>query len=114
MPLLVAGYLPLALAIMFEVLGTSMLMKSAQFTKPVPTIMMALSFAASFYCLSLALRVIPLGLAYAIWAGAGIVLIAIVGVVVFRQSLDAPAYIGVALIVSGVAIVNLFSKSLSH
>lgn len=114
MPIFIAGYLPLICAIILEVLGTSMLQKSAQFTRPIPTLMMATSYAGSFYCLSLALKAIPLGIAYAVWAGAGIVLIALIGVVVFRQTLDAPAMIGIGLIVAGVVIVNVFSKSISH
>ena len=95
---------------MCEVAGSSFLMKSEQFTKIVPTGIMALLYIASFYLLSVALKTLPLGVAYAVWAGLGIVLTAIVGVVVFRQNLDLMAVLGIVLIVSGVVIMNLFSN----
>lgn len=85
-------------------------MKSEQFTKIVPTGIMAILYIASFYLLSVALKTLPLGVAYAVWAGLGIVLTAIVGVVVFRQNLDLMAVLGIVLIVSGVVIMNLFSN----
>ncbi len=107
-------YGALGLAILLETIGTTFLKKSDQFSRLVPTVVMALCYAASFYCLSHALRTIPVGLAYAIWSGVGIVLISVVGAVVFRQSLDLAAVIGLALIVAGVVVVNVFSKSASH
>ena len=108
------SYGALALAIGFEVAGTAFLMKSEQFTRLVPTLLMGGLYAASFFCLSLALRELPLGVAYAIWGGLGIVLTAAIGVVVFRQTLDIPAFIGIAMIVGGVIVVNVFSKSMTH
>ena len=107
-------YLPLALAIAFEVVGTSALQASQQFTKPLPTIIMGLCYLAAFYCLSLALRAIPVGVAYAIWSGLGVVLISIVGLVLFNQKLDLPAIAGLTLIVVGVLVINLFSKTIAH
>lgn len=112
-PLLTA-YGTLGLAIIFEVTGSTFLAKSEQFTKPVPTLIMALFYATSFYFLAQALKVLPLGVAYAIWAGLGIILTATIGVLAFRQSLDIAAMGGIALIVSGVLVMNLFSKSVGH
>ena len=107
-------YAALGVAIVLEVAGTTFLQSSEQLTRLVPTSVMALCYIASFYFLSLALRAIPIGPAYAIWSGLGIVLISIIGYVKFRQALDTPALVGVGLIVAGVAIVNVFSKSIVH
>ncbi|MFD2174811.1 DMT family transporter [Rhodobacter lacus] len=103
----------LAGAILCEVAGSSFLQKSEQFTKLGPTAIMAMFYIASFYLLSIALKTIPLGIAYAVWGGLGTVLITLVSVVIFRQSLDAMAFLGIALIVGGVVIMNAFS-SVSH
>jgi small multidrug resistance pump len=107
-------YLFLGLAICLEVLGTSFLAKSNGFSKPIPSIITVIAFCACFYFLSQALKSIPLGIAYAIWAGLGIVLTATVSVVIFKQKLDTPAILGMLLIVAGVVVINLFSKSASH
>jgi small multidrug resistance pump len=105
------AYLALVCAIVFELLGTSFLMKTEQFTKLVPTVAMALFYVASFFFLSQSLKVVPLGVAYAIWGGLGIVVTAIMGVVVFHQTLDAWAITGISLIVAGVIVVRLFSHA---
>ncbi|MBN9167715.1 MAG: QacE family quaternary ammonium compound efflux SMR transporter [Myxococcales bacterium 68-20] len=110
----VTTYGALGLAIVLEVTGTTYLQKSEQFTKLVPTIVMAGCYLCSFYLLSQALKTIPVGIAYAIWSGLGIVLISTVGYVVLRQPLDRAAVIGLGFIVVGVVIVNLFSKSAAH
>jgi small multidrug resistance pump len=107
-------YLPLFAAILLEVLATSALQASQQFTRPWPTALMVLGYLAAFYCLSLALRGIPVGIAYAIWSGLGIVLISAVGWVVFGQKLDLPAMIGIGMILCGVLVVNLFSATAGH
>ena len=104
----------LAGAILLEVAGTALLQMSQQFTRLWPTAGMALCYLAAFYLLSIALRQIPVGLAYAIWSGLGVVMIATIGAVLFKQKLDLPAMAGLALIVSGVLVINLFSKSVSH
>ncbi|MCQ0091814.1 multidrug efflux SMR transporter [Roseovarius sp. M141] len=109
-----AAYVSLAVAIACEVTGTSLLQKSEQFSKLLPTIGMVICFAVSFAFLSLALKAIPLGIAYAIWGGVGIVLTTIISVVVFRFTLDAWAILGIALIVSGVLVMNLLSNSAAH
>jgi len=96
------------------VIGTTALQMSQQFTRLGPTVVLVVCYAAAFYCLSVTLRVIPVGIAYAIWSALGIVLISVVGLVFFRQKLDLAAIIGLALIIIGVLVVNLFSKSVSH
>ena len=107
-------YLPLLAAIVLEVIATSALQASQQFTRPWPTLLMALGYLGAFFFLSLALRGIPVGIAYAIWSGLGIVLISAVGWVVFGQKLDMPAIIGLGLILAGVLVVNLFSGAARH
>lgn len=114
MPLIVQTYLALAVAIALEVAGTTALQASQQFTRPLPTVVMGACYLSAFYFLSLALRVVPMGIAYAIWSGLGIVLISVVGLVVFKQKLDLPAILGLGMIVSGVIVVNVFSKSITH
>lgn len=108
------SYLFLLFAIIFEITGTTFLKKTEQFTKPVPTLIFICSLATSFYLLTYALKGIPLGIAYAIWSGAGIMLISLIGYLVYKQSLDLPAIIGVSFIVVGVIIINLFSKATVH
>lgn len=111
---LALSYFYLGLAIIFEVIGTSALKESDSFTRLLPSIITLVAFAASFLLFSLTLRAIPVGIAYAIWAGMGIVLITAVGWLWFRQPLDGPAMVGLALIVGGVIVVNAFSQSLPH
>ncbi|ANL35461.1 DMT family transporter [Rhizobium phaseoli] len=101
-------------AIVLEVIGTTALQLSQQFTRIGPTTLVVACYAAAFYCLSLTLKSIPVGIAYAIWSALGIVLISSVGLIFFKQRLDLPAIIGLGLIISGVVVVNLFSKSVSH
>jgi small multidrug resistance pump len=107
-------YLYLIMAIIFEVIGTAALQASEQFTRPKPLILTALGYMAAFYFLSLVLRTMPVGIAYAIWSGLGVVLITIVGLVWFGQRLDMPAILGLGLIIAGVAVINLFSKTVAH
>ena len=106
------GYL--AIAIICEVIGTTFLMKSEQFTRLVPTLIMGLLYVISFYLLTQTLKTIPLGIAYALWGGLGIVLTSLVGLVFFKQSLDTAAAVGIAMIVGGVMVMNLFSNSVVH
>lgn len=104
------GYLYLAIAIVAEVIGTSALKASEEFTKPLASISVVVGYAVSFYFLSLVLKTIPVGVAYAIWSGLGIVLITIVGFIVFNQKIDMPGMIGMAMIICGVIVMNVFSK----
>jgi len=108
------GYLYLALAIIAEVIATSALKASEEFTKLVPSITVVVGYALAFYFLALVLKVIPVGIAYAIWAGMGIVLIAIVAAIVYKQIPDWPAIVGMLLIISGVLVINIFSKTAVH
>lgn len=104
----------LLLAIVLEVIGTSALQASAQFTRAGPTLLMGVCYVASFYLLSVVLKTVPVGIAYAVWSGLGIVLIAMVGYFRFGQALDLPAMLGIGLIVAGVLVVNLFSDAIAH
>ena len=107
-------YLFLAIAIVSEVIGTSFMKASEGFTRPLPSLVTAMSYGVAFYFLSLTLKTIPVGVAYAIWSGVGIVLIAAVAWVFQGQKLDASAMIGMGLIAAGVVVMNLFSKSVAH
>lgn len=111
---LFTAYLFLGGAIVSEVTATLLLQKTAQFTRLAPTVTMALLYGLSFYLLSHALKTLPLGIAYAIWGGLGIVLTLIVSVTVFKQTLDWQAVTGVAMIVGGVVMINAFSKAAAH
>lgn len=102
----------LLIAIIGEMIATSSLKESAGFTKLLPSIITVFGYGITFYFLSLALKQIPIGIAYAVWAGVGILLIALVGYFRFHQKLDAPAVIGMLLIVFGVVIMQAFSKTL--
>jgi small multidrug resistance pump len=107
-------YLYLFAAIVAEVVATSALNASQQFTKLVPSLITIVGYLISFYLLSLALRSLPIGLAYAVWSGVGIVLTALVGVILFKQVPDTPAILGMILIIAGVLVMNLFSKMNGH
>lgn len=104
----------LAFAIFAEVLGTSFLKSADGFTRIGPSVVVVLSYIVAFYCLALTLRTMPVGVAYAVWAGAGVALITLVGWVFLGQRLDGPALAGIALIVAGVVVINLFSASITH
>ncbi|ENX03247.1 hypothetical protein F900_00837 [Acinetobacter modestus] len=108
------NWLILFIAIVAEVIATSALKSSEGFTKPIASIVVVLGYIIAFYCLSLTLKTIPVGIAYAIWSGVGIVLITTVAWFVFDQKLDVWGIIGIVLIMSGVLILNLLSKSSSH
>lgn len=114
MPVPPLAYAALAGAIAAEIAGTTFLQKSEQFTRLVPSLAVAACYALAFFLLAQALRHIPLGVAYALWSGIGIVLTAIIGLVLFRQSLDMPAVIGIAMIVGGVVVMQLFSRAAAH
>lgn len=111
---MLTSYLALGVAIVLEVIGTSALQASQQFTRPVPTAITVVTYLSAFYFLSLALKMIPVGIAYAIWSGVGIVLISCAGLILFKQKLDLPAILGLALIIAGVLVINLFSQTVSH
>lgn len=104
-------YLFLSLAIILEVFGSSFMKSSEGFTKWLPSAVVIVTYIASFYFLSLALKSMPLGIAYAIWGGLGIVLTAVVSVIIFKHKLDLAAIIGIIFIVVGVVVMNFFSKT---
>ncbi|MGC8770829.1 MAG: DMT family transporter [Brevinematia bacterium] len=104
----------LSIAILAEVVATSALKSAEGFTKLLPSIIVIIGYGIAFFFLSLTLKNIPVGIAYAIWSGAGITLISIIGYFIFEQSLDFPAIIGILFIITGVIIINIFSKSVSH
>ena len=107
-------YLFLAIAIISEVIATNAMNASQQFTKLIPSLLTILGYASSFYFLSLTLRTMPLGTAYAVWSGVGIVLTALVAMVLFKQVPDAPAILGMVLIIAGVLVMNIYSKASVH
>jgi len=108
------AYFYLAIAIVAEVIATSALKASAEFTKLVPSILVVVGYCVAFYFLTLVLRTIPIGISYAIWSGLGIVLITLVGIFMYKEIPDGPALMGMGLIIAGVVVINLFSKTTAH
>ncbi|MGE3319228.1 MAG: multidrug efflux SMR transporter [Candidatus Berkiella sp.] len=108
------SYLYLAIAIIAEVIATSSLKACAEFTKLIPSILVVGGYCVAFYFLMLSLRTIPVGVAYAIWSGVGVVVVAIISYFLFRQSLDIPAMIGIAMIIAGVLVIQTLSSSSAH
>lgn len=107
-------YLLLVVAIAFEVIATSALKATEGFTRLGPSVVTLVGYALAFYFLSLTLKTMPVGIVYAVWSGAGVVLIAAIGWVYYRQAIDIPGLIGIGLILAGVLVVNLFSKTVGH
>lgn len=99
---------------MSEVVATSALKAANGFTRWGPSLLIVAGYATAFYFLSLTLRFIPLGIAYAIWSGVGVALVSIVGWVIYHQPLDTAALVGIAIIIAGVVVLNLFSKAVPH
>ncbi|MBB6246829.1 SMR family transporter [Rhodanobacter sp. A1T4] len=109
-----SAWLTLSLAILAEVIGTSALKASEGFSRLLPSVVVVAGYGVAFYFLSLTLKHIPVGIAYAVWSGAGTVLITLIGVLAFRQKIDLAGMIGIALIIAGVLVLNLLSKSSAH
>ncbi|MCB1311378.1 MAG: QacE family quaternary ammonium compound efflux SMR transporter [Sedimentitalea sp.] len=107
-------YLILLAAVAAETIGTSALQASQQFTRLWPSLLVVLAYSVSFYLLSIPLKVMPVGIVYAIWSGLGIVFIALIGFVLFGQRLDLPALLGLTMIVGGIAVIHLFSGANPH
>ncbi|WBU54697.1 multidrug efflux SMR transporter [Paracoccus sp. SCSIO 75233] len=101
-------------AVALEVVGTTALQQSAQFTRVIPTVLMAVCYGLSFYALSVVVQSMPMGMVYAIWSGTGIALISLIGAVFLNQQIDTAGVIGIALIAAGVIVINLFSGSGPH
>ncbi|MEL6169449.1 MAG: SMR family transporter [Pseudomonadota bacterium] len=108
------AYAALALAIVGEIIGTSALKASDGFTRLLPSILVVAGYGTAFFFLALALRTIPVGVAYALWSAVGIVAIAVIGWTVFGQRLDLPAILGMSLIVAGVVVIQVFSSTAGH
>lgn len=109
-----AHYIYLFFAVLAETIGTTALQASQQFTRLWPSLVVVVAYAAAFYLLSMTLKVMPVGLVYAIWSGLGIVLIAAIGLFVFGQKLDLPAILGLGLIIAGIVVIHLFSNATPH
>ncbi len=107
-------YIYLLLAVAAETIGTSALQSSQQFTRLWPSVLVVVAYAISFYLLSMTLKFIPVGVVYALWSGLGIVFIALIGFWVFGQRLDWPAVLGLVLIIAGIVVIQMFSKSVTH
>ena len=107
-------YIYLIAAVIAETIGTTALQASQQFIKPIPSVIVVVAYTISFYLLSLTLKFMPVGVMYAIWCGLGIVLIALIAWLVFGQRLDMPALLGMGLIIVGIAVIQLFSKTATH
>lgn len=107
-------YIYLIIAVAAETIGTTALQASNQFTRLGPTVLVVIAYAIAFYFLGIALKYIPVGIAYALWSGLGIVLIACIGFAVFGQVLDLPAIIGLGMIIGGIVVIQVFSGSATH
>jgi len=108
------AYLILLLAVFAETIGTTALQASQQFTKLWPSVLVVVGYGFAFYLMALTLKVMPVGIVYAIWSGLGIFFIAVIGFVVFGQKLDWPAVLGLSMILTGILIIHLFSKTTGH
>jgi small multidrug resistance pump len=104
----------LVVAIVAEVIATSALKASEGFTRALPSVVVAIGYGVAFYFLSLTLKTLPVGIAYAVWSGLGVVLVSLVGFIFLGQSLDFAGCVGIGLIVAGVAVLNLFSTAAAH
>ena len=107
-------YLFLIIAVLAETIGTTSLQASQKFTRIWPSVLVVVSYALSFYLLALTLKYMPVGIMYAIWSGLGIVLISLIAFIYFGQRLDFPAIIGLSLIIAGIVVINVFSKTALH
>ena len=107
-------YVYLFIAIVTEVIATSALKSAEEFTKFWPSVVVVVGYLASFYFMMLVLRTLPVGVTYAIWSGVGIVLVTVMAMVLYQQTPDLPAILGMALIIAGVVVIHLFSKTVSH
>ncbi|MBK7450937.1 MAG: multidrug efflux SMR transporter [Anaerolineales bacterium] len=107
-------FIVLFFAILSEVIATSSLKFSEGFTKPIPSIIVAVGYGLSFYLLSIALKTMPIGVAYAIWSGVGLILTVAAGMILWRETLDWAKVTGIVLILTGILLINVFSKSTAH
>lgn len=108
------GYLYLAIAITAEVIATTSMKALDGLNKPLPLVLVVVGYIISFWMLSLVVKTIPVGIAYGVWAGLGIVLVSVAAAVLYQQRLDVPAMLGMGLIICGVVVIQLFSQSTGH
>lgn len=108
------GYIYLAIAIAAEVIATTSMKALAGFSRPLPLMLVIVGYSLSFWMMALVVKTIPVGIAYAIWAGLGIVLVSVAAALIYGQKLDLPAALGMALIIAGVVVIQMFSKSTGH
>lgn len=108
------AYLILMIAVMLEGLGSTSLQASQQFTRLWPSVGVVVGFGSAFYCMMIVLQYLPLGITYAIWSGLGICLTAFLGWLIFKQEVDTPAMIGMGMIIAGIVVINLFSRTATH
>lgn len=108
------GYIYLAIAIAAEVIATTSMKALAGFSRPLPLLLVIVGYSLSFWMLALVVKTIPVGIAYAIWAGLGIVLVSVAAALIYGQKLDLPAALGMALIIAGVVVIQMFSNSTGH
>ncbi|MEO9682190.1 MAG: SMR family transporter [Tateyamaria sp.] len=109
-----AHYIYLIIAVIAETIGTTALQASDQFTRVWPSVLVVIAYGFAFYFLGIALKYIPVGIAYALWSGLGIVLIALIGFAVFGQVLDIAALVGLSMIIGGIVVIQMFSSSATH
>ena len=107
-------WLALAIAIVAEVIATSTMKATNEFTRFWPSLVVVLGYGTGFYFMTISMRVLPIGIMYALWSGVGILVVSIMGWVIYRQALDIPAIIGMSFIIAGVVVINVFSKSIGH
>lgn len=107
-------WLYLGVAIVSEVIATSALKAAEGFTRPLPSLIVVIGYGIAFYCLSVVLRTLPVGITYAIWSGVGVALVALAGWLLYGQALDLAAVVGLTLIVAGVIVLNVFSNTVAH
>jgi small multidrug resistance pump len=107
-------WLALAIAIVAEVIATSTMKATNEFTRFWPSLVVVIGYGTGFYFMTISMRVLPIGIMYALWSGVGILVVSIMGWVIYRQALDIPAIIGMCFIVAGVVVINVFSKSIGH
>lgn len=108
------GYIYLAIAIVAEVIATTSMKALAGFSRPLPLLLVIVGYSLSFWMLAMVVKTIPVGIAYAIWAGLGIVLVSVAAAFIYGQKLDLPAALGMALIIAGVVVIQVFSSSTGH
>jgi small multidrug resistance pump len=107
-------WLALAIAIVAEVIATSTMKATNEFTRFWPSVVVILGYGTGFYFMTISMRVLPIGIMYALWSGVGILVVSIMGWVIYRQALDIPAIIGMSFIIAGVVVINVYSKSIGH